>query len=387
MQNLHKKFSVSSIKIKMFYLNFLIAVGITAFLVFFYRSFSDTLEKEKMIQTKNKSESAIGVIQFFYDLSLSGKLEVSKAKEYAMNTLRSATFGENGYFWINSGEGFLLMQPYTPERVGINQINWTDTKGQFIFREFIEKAKGGGGWVEYYWPKPNTEEDYPKISYVSYFEPWDWVLGTGVYLDDMQSNIFRAVFNASAILFTIFIAFIATSIFVVNYFVRRLKELSLRDALTNLYNKGVLNEMIPTILKKQKRIREQVLAVTFIDIDHFKKVNDAFGHECGDKVLRHLATVITANTRPDDYCIRYGGEEFVIIGFYQDKDSVLKAVERVRHEVSIAEFTSNNKKFTITISAGIAFHVGSAEIFDSTLKQADVMLYRSKEAGRNRVSL
>ncbi len=157
--------------------------------------------------------------------------------------------------------------------------------------------------------------------------------------------------------------------------------------MTNLHNKGVLNEIIPTILKKQKRLREQVLAVTFMDIDHFKKINDTFGHGCGDKVLRHLGTIITANTRPDDYCIRYGGEEFVIIGFYKDKASVLNAVERIRREVYIAEFYSKDKKFTITISAGIAFHDSSAESFDATLKHADVMLYHSKEAGRNRVSL
>lgn len=387
MQNLHKKFSGSSIKIKLFCLNFFIAVGIAVFLMIFYRSFSNTLEKEKMIQTKNISESAMGAIRYFYDLSLSGNLEGSKAKEYAINALSSATYGGNGYFWINSGQGILLMQPYTPERVGINQINWTDVKGHHIFREFIEKAKRGGGWVTYYWPKPDIEGDYPKISYVSYFEPWDWVLGTGVYLDDMNSNIFWAVFNASAILFAIFIVFIATSIFVVNYFVRQLKELALHDPLTDLYNKGVLNEMIPTILKKQKRLKEQVLAVTFIDIDHFKKVNDTFGHDCGDKVLRTLAAVITDNTRPDDDCIRYGGEEFVIIGFYKDKTSALNAVERLKNEVSNAEFTSNDKKFTITISAGIAFHDSGEESFDATLKQADAMLYRSKEAGRNRISL
>ncbi len=223
MQYLHKKFNFSSIKIKIFCLNFLISVGIAVFMVFFYRSFSDALEKEKMIQTKNKSESAMGAIQYFYDLSLSGKLEVSKAKKYAMNALRSATFGKNGYYWINSGEGFLLMQPYRPERISINQIDWIDVKGRYIFREFIEKAKGGGGWVAYYWPKPNIEEDYPKLSYVSYFEPWDWVLGTGVYLDDMQSNIFWAVFNASAILFAIFIAFIATSNFCGQLFYTQVK--------------------------------------------------------------------------------------------------------------------------------------------------------------------
>lgn len=134
-------FRVSSIKIKILCLNFIIAVGMVAFLMFFYLTMSDTLEKEKMRLTKSKSESAMGGIQFFYDLSVSGEMEVSKAKEYAKNALQSATFGKHGYFWINSGEGVLLMQPYTPEMLGSNQIDWKYVKGQYIFRNFIEKAR------------------------------------------------------------------------------------------------------------------------------------------------------------------------------------------------------------------------------------------------------
>ena len=145
----------------------------------------------------------------------------------------------------------------------------------------------------------------------------------------MQSDIFRATSNASASLFAFFIAFVIASMFISNNSIRQLKELSIRDPLTNLYNTGFMYEMIPTILRTQKRLRVQVLAVTFIDVDHFKKINDTFWNAHGDKVLRQLATIRTANTRPKDYCILYGGEEFIIIGFYKDKAAVLNAAERL----------------------------------------------------------
>jgi len=239
MLSINKLFKVASIKTKMFMINFLIIFGMAAFLFFFYHTFSDTLKREKMIQAKSKAEYATAGIQFFYDLSRTGKMEVKEAQEQAMNVLRIVRFGEYGYVWINNGDGDLLMQPHTPEKVGVNQLDWTDVNGKYIFREFIAKAKHGGGWVTYSWPKPRSTTVYPKVSYVSYFEPWDWVIGTGEYLDEMQKSVFWVVFNASAILFGIFILFFTTLFLVINYYIGLLKNSS--------------NE----ILKQKEEIQEQ----------------------------------------------------------------------------------------------------------------------------------
>ena len=304
-----------------------------------------------------------------------------------MKALESAIYGQNGYFWVNSGDGELLMQPYTPERVGINQIDWVDINGKQIFLEFIKTAKAGGGWVAYYWPKPSTKEEYPKISYVSYFEPWDWVLGTGVYLDDMQAQIFKIVTKASGILFTSFLVFVVVAFLVVNYFFRQLSELAVRDALTNLYTKRFLNEILPFILKKNQRLPDQVLAVIFIDIDFFKNVNDTFGHDWGDKVLKELADIFQDSIRPDDFCIRYGGEEFVIVGFFGNEKTTFDFVERIRERASQLVFSNKKTKFSITLSAGIAFHDSARESFEDTLNRADQKLYKSKKSGRNCISI
>ncbi len=135
-------------------MNIVIAIVISSFLAFFYQLFIATLEKEKMKQAKSNAESAIVTIQFFYDLVLEEKLDSLTAKEYAKDVLHDIRFGKMGYIWINSGEGVLLMQPNTPQLVGLNQLDRTDIKGNFIFKQFITEAKKGGGWVNYYWPKP-----------------------------------------------------------------------------------------------------------------------------------------------------------------------------------------------------------------------------------------
>ncbi|CAG36710.1 cache domain-containing protein [Desulfotalea psychrophila] len=365
----------------------LIGLGIAAFLLFFYYSFSTSLEEEKKEQSKHLTEIGLGVVQHFYQMSSEGKMTSAEAKDLAMNALENATYGKNGYLWINSGEGKLLMQPYTPERVGLNQIDWTDLKGKYFFKEFINTAKNGGGWVSYYWPKPKVPEESPKISYVTYFAPWNWVLGTGLYLDDMQKNVFWTVFKASGIFITCFILFIAATTFMVNYFLRQLGELAIKDTLTNLYTKRFLEEILPNVLKKLHRDNQHLLVVIFIDIDHFKKVNDSYGHSCGDLVLKRLANILMDNTRPDDFSIRFGGEEFLLIGFFRNEQEAIAVTERIRKETACLVFEDNNSKFQITLSAGIAIYQPDTESFEGTLKRADKKLYEAKDSGRNRICI
>jgi len=363
----------------------MIIIGIVAFVLFFYHSFSTSLEEEKKAQSKNFIESALGIVQHFHQLELSEKLSRADAQQMAMQTLDSATYGDDGYFWINDSEGKILVQPYMPNLVGLNMTNWADSTGKYIFQEFDREARKGGGWVSYTWPKLNTSKEYPKISYVAHYAPWDWLIGTGLYLDDMKSNIFWAVLRTSGVLLFGFLIFIFTTVVIINYFVHQLSELSVRDALTSLYTKRFLKEIIPTLLNHDK-VTGHHLAAIFIDLDHFKSVNDIHGHDNGDNVLQHIANVMNENAKQSDYCMRYGGEEFVLIGFFDTEMSAVNMAEMIRHQVSELRFMSDESEFGVTLSAGIALHNShSNDSFEHTLKRADMKLYEAKTAGRNRV--
>ncbi len=159
-----------------------------------------------------------------------------------------------------------------------------------------------------------------------------------------------------------------------------LVELAVTDKLTGLKNRRFFQEK----LEEQLAIFDetaQLFSLLILDIDHFKKVNDTYGHQVGDEVLAQLARILNAHARQDDVVARYGGEEFVIILPETDVDTSRTIAEQIRQVVEQAVWQTGK----VTISIGIA--TVTEEDTDATiLKKADQALYVSKENGRNRVS-
>ena len=159
-----------------------------------------------------------------------------------------------------------------------------------------------------------------------------------------------------------------------------LVELSVTDKLTGLKNRRFFQEKLEEQLAIFNRTAK-VFTLCILDIDHFKKVNDTYGHQVGDEVLAQLAQILTVQTRQADVVARYGGEEFVIILPDTDADASWSIAEQLRQTVEQAQWPTGK----ITISIGIATVVDKDT--DATIiKKADQALYTSKENGRNRVS-
>ncbi|MFK7964930.1 MAG: GGDEF domain-containing protein [Burkholderiaceae bacterium] len=165
-----------------------------------------------------------------------------------------------------------------------------------------------------------------------------------------------------------------------------------RDPLTGLLNRrgldGVLAELINRAALGQSE-QEQSLTLILFDIDHFKRVNDGFGHLMGDSVIRGVAKVLDESVMRRDYVSRFGGEEFAVLMPSTHQDNGAMVAERIRHAVSSATFRHGKpgaKAFSVTVSAGVAqFRLGdsASELFD----RADQALYKAKNAGRNRVCI
>ena len=171
----------------------------------------------------------------------------------------------------------------------------------------------------------------------------------------------------------------------------RLYEEAITDGLTGLYHHKYFHHRIHEELSRAKRYRYP-LSVIMFDIDHFKEINDKYGHQVGDQVLEELADLTKENLRLFDIVARYGGEEFVILlpamGEETIKRHFEKAVsiaERLRSEVQLAKFS--DQKLNITISLGVAFFDGKDDEMTSKamINASDKQLYRAKQAGRNRV--
>lgn len=164
-----------------------------------------------------------------------------------------------------------------------------------------------------------------------------------------------------------------------------LKTSSTRDLLTNLYNRSYLNETFERDLQRAKR-KDSPMAIVMMDLDFFKDVNDTYGHEAGDIVLREIGKLLIAQTRTSDIVCRYGGEEIIIILYDTPLDEAIEKIEHLRTDISTLEFRFVNL-LTITASFGIAMFPEQGETPEQLIKAADEALYLSKKAGRNRVTV
>jgi diguanylate cyclase (GGDEF)-like protein len=170
-------------------------------------------------------------------------------------------------------------------------------------------------------------------------------------------------------------------------FQKQMYESALRDGLTKAFNKKYFTDRLESELTFSIR-HTAALTLVMFDIDHFKKVNDTYGHQAGDMVLSEISTLLTATLRAEDVFARYGGEEFAVICRGTDLSQAQIVGERMRKAVEGHRFVHEGTQIPITISVGIAGMPDPA-IKDATdlVARADKALYQSKHGGRNRVTL
>lgn len=168
-------------------------------------------------------------------------------------------------------------------------------------------------------------------------------------------------------------------------FQRQMSESALRDGLTKAFNKRYFGERLETEYTYTARHRTP-LSLIFMDIDHFKKINDVHGHQGGDYILAELATVVSNTLRPEDIFSRYGGEEFAIIARGTEIKEAQEIAERLRAAVEAHEFVYDGAKIAVTVSIGVARAPDPAVHSPAELvAMADETMYKAKRSGRNRV--
>lgn len=168
---------------------------------------------------------------------------------------------------------------------------------------------------------------------------------------------------------------------------RQLEQLAQTDVLTGLTNRRHFLQLAEAELLAAQE-HGLPFAVLMLDIDHFKSINDTFGHPAGDEVLRQVAHACRANLRPTDVLARYGGEEFVALLPQTSAEEACGAAERLRHAVERLRVPSAGHTISVTLSVGVAVYGASgARLFTDCLAEADAALYASKTQGRNRVTV
>lgn len=174
--------------------------------------------------------------------------------------------------------------------------------------------------------------------------------------------------------------------------IARLKKLAYTDELTGLYNRHGFRELTGIFMRevaaertqKRKSVVIKDLSIALFDLDHFKKINDTYGHEAGDKVLEKFADIIRKRVRGIDVAARWGGEEIVLALIGASESDAARLADGLREDLGSAKITFGRKRIPVTTSVGVA-DIGKARDLNEVVKRADRALYAAKHGGRNQV--
>lgn len=169
------------------------------------------------------------------------------------------------------------------------------------------------------------------------------------------------------------------------YYIGMLESKAHMDALTNVFNRGYITESLEAEFKRA-RVLKTNFSLMLLDLDHFKKINDTYGHDAGDLVLRETCKILKKLSQKNHIIGRFGGEEFLVLLTETSMDAAIQIAEALRKAVETHSFTYEGKSIPVTSSIGLAELTGQVENSTELFKLADKALYMSKGSGRNRVS-
>jgi len=241
----------------------------------------DRLFQEKSLKTQHLVEAAVSVAMHFHSLQQAGKLQEKNAQEAAKDALRAMRYAGNEYYWITDERPVIIMHPFSPQLVGQDASGLQDKADKYMFKEMVTAAQAeGGGFVDYLWPKPGSEKPVPKISFVKKVPGWNWIVGSGIYVDDVDAEVRNLMLTIGGVVLAIFLIVLAASLFLANSVTKPLKaalamvkdiaagegdltkrlEVSTQDEIGQLA--GEFNRFVETIHDLIKSVKESASQLT-----------------------------------------------------------------------------------------------------------------------------
>ena len=286
----------------------IILFGVVIFGVILPTSQKNLLEQKKTMIV-SLTQTAWNVL-FYYDrLVKSGELSLETAQQRTIEVIKYLRYGGEGkdYFWINDLQPKMIMHPYRSDLDGQDLSKFTDPNGKHLFVEFVKEVKkNGGGFVPYVWQwKDDPTRLVPKLSYVKLFQPWDWIIGTGVYLEDVHQEIESITKRLIAISIGILLIIILLSTYIIG---RGLKETRRRQAAEKELEayQHHLEELVEKRTAELKKALDEVKVLSgFLPIcSSCKKIRDDQGYwnQIESYIKKHSDAEFSHSLCPD--CIR-----------------------------------------------------------------------------------
>jgi methyl-accepting chemotaxis protein len=225
-------------------------VGLLGITVLDSRELASGLREQKQIELKHLAELALGIVKEEHAAAQKGDIAVSDAQKRALARVALLRYGNNDYFWVNDMQPRMVMHPMKPEMNGNDISAFKDPNGKTLFIDMVNVVKkDGAGFVPYEWPKPGFDRPQPKLSYVVGFAPWSWVIGTGVYIDDLSAQTWASMQRALLIAGLVLLLTLAVSVLVTRGITRPLHRMT--DAMKELAG-GKLDVEVPGIGRRDE---------------------------------------------------------------------------------------------------------------------------------------
>jgi len=339
----------------------------------------------------------------------------------------------NNPIFIVSNSGTVLLNNRVPERVGKSIYDNNDSETIETFYKTLNLLKTqDSAYLTYSWKNPKTQQTETKYTYVRTIENSDWIIGNGFYESDIKELVAKQTIAIYEVYYSKFKFLIFFSLFFIvggliisyvlsqflkNNFLKyqkrihkttgdlqtlnedledkvqertkeleemaeELKVLATTDSLTKVNNRYAIMNIMEIEISRAKRHKEP-LSVLLFDVDHFKDINDNYGHDVGDVVLYQLAQSVKESLREIDIIGRYGGEEFIVLMPTTALQDAKKSAERIRVTVEKHCFETVG---TVTISLGLAQWQEDEDV-NALFKRLDKLMYGAKERGRNQLNI
>ncbi|QIK38304.1 methyl-accepting chemotaxis protein [Caldichromatium japonicum] len=239
-----ESFKSLSIKTRLSSIIAIVIVGLLTVAAFLVYEQQRSLLEDRKVKTQHLVETVHGILVHYHGLQVKGELSEEQAKAAALAVIKGLRYQEKEYFWINDMQPRVVMHPIKPELDGRDVSDLKDPNGKRLFVAFVETVKKQGrGFVDYQWPKPGADKPVDKISFVQGFEPWGWIVGSGIYLDDI-----RAIFlNGMAWVMGIVLVVTLLIYFILHAIIRgiTLPMAELQQAMRNIQTSSDLTLRVP----------------------------------------------------------------------------------------------------------------------------------------------
>jgi methyl-accepting chemotaxis protein len=235
---------LNTIKSKLVFILIVALVGMATICSISLFSDKENLLEDRKSNTRNLVEVAAGIVSHYHDLQVKGEMSEADAQAAALSVLKGLRYNKKEYFWVNDMTPRLLMHPITLERVGKDVSEVKEAGGRNIFVEYVKEVKAhGSGYVEYLWPRPGSTVYVPKIAYVLGYEPWGWIIGSGIYVDDVDQAFYASAMELGSISLGISVAIALLLIIIIRNItgpIDRIREVILSIQTTNDLSRRVL---------------------------------------------------------------------------------------------------------------------------------------------------